>query len=628
MRKINYYLSRDDKYAREIHDLSPEYTNLSLTEEFRQLNRIRYLFWGLILFTAILFFRISVFQLSQEGIFLKKSEGNRLLQRKVASLRGKILDAKGRPIALNSQGYSLYYFGNDSNELEEIVRYLKLDSEVGQDIPLQAFVSGRRILSRVSPSEARALAVKIEKYSSVLTIVPEPKRKYAHPLIGLGGVAGYIGKPAKDEWLSLNHSIYDFDDEIGKSGLEKYYESYLKGANGRLEIEVDSLGRQREEKRYVEPGSGDSIVLAIDLDMQTFLNKFLSEEVKLSGKRGGAAIVQDPNSGAILAIASYPDFDGNVFLDKGSAQTVKDLLNDSDHPLFFRPVQGLYPAGSTIKPIVASAALEEGLIDEKFNVLSRGGIKIGRSFFPDWKASGHGKTNLAKALSESVNTFFYIIGGGDDNFSGLGPGRINEYARRFGWGQKLGIDMYGEEDGFLPTPQWKEEYKHEKWYLGDTYHMAIGQGDVLVTPLQVSAMMSVIANGGTLFRPHLLKYVISQSGEIKNLIEPEIIYKDIISSSTLSLIRHGLRQAVQTGSARRLSSLPVEAAGKTGTAQTVSGSPHAWFTGFAPYGNPSVVITVLIENGEEGSRTAVPVAYRFLDWYFAHTVLTRQSMPW
>jgi len=265
---------------------------------------------------------------------------------------------------------------------------------------------------------------------------------------------------------------------------------------------------------------------------------------------------------------------------------------------------------------MAIAGLSEGIISEWTSFNSVGGIGIGQWFFPDWKAGGHGLTSVRKAIAESVNTFFYYLGGGYEDFVGLGINTMVKYFRLFGLGEQTGIDLAGEVDGFLPSKEWKEKVKGERWYIGDTYHLAIGQGDLLVTPLQVANFTSVFANSGTLYRPRLIKSVLSDDDKVIKEFESEIIRQDFIDPYNMQIIRQGMRQTVTSGSATSLQAVPVSVAGKTGTAQWSSKkSPHTWFTGFAPYDNPEIVITVLVEEGGEAS-VAVPITKEILTWYF------------
>ena len=271
----------------------------------------------------------------------------------------------------------------------------------------------------------------------------------------------------------------------------------------------------------------------------------------------------------------------------------------------------------TIKPLIAAAALQEKIITPQGTILSQGGIAIDRWFFPDWKSGGHGLTNLKKALSESVNTYFYTIGGGDEDFTGLGIDRINEYAKQFGLNQTLNIDIPGERPGFLPTKSWKETVKQESWYIGDTYHLSIGQGDLLVTPLQIANLTAIIANGGVFYRPHIAQTWRQSDGTIVDSFKPTIIRKSFIDPRHLQAIREGLREAVLSGSAQGVNGLPVSVAGKTGTAEFGNqGKTHAWFTAFAPYESPEIAMTVIIEGGGEGHASALPVVKRGLLEYF------------
>jgi penicillin-binding protein 2 len=292
-------------------------------------------------------------------------------------------------------------------------------------------------------------------------------------------------------------------------------------------------------------------------------------------------------------------------------------LQDSNRPLFNRVVAGEFPAGSTIKPVMAAAALEEKIINENTTINSNGGIRISEWIFPDWKAGGHGLTNVKKALAESVNTFFYYIGGGYDNFKGLGIDKIVKYFKLFWLGQPTGIDLPSEGTGFVPTPAWKEEAKDEVWYIGDTYHVSIGQGDVSVTPLQVANYTAFFANGGKLYKPHLVKQVLDSQNQVIKDMPTEVLATGFVSPQNIEIVRAGLRQTVLSGSARSLNSLSVPIAGKTGTAQwSTRHQPQAWFTGFAPYDNPQIVVTILVEEGGEGSAAATPIAKEIFDWYF------------
>jgi penicillin-binding protein 2 len=267
---------------------------------------------------------------------------------------------------------------------------------------------------------------------------------------------------------------------------------------------------------------------------------------------------------------------------------------------------------------LAAAALEQGTITEKTTVLSTGGIGIGEWRFPDWKRGGHGVTDVFKAIAESVNTFFYAIGGGHENIKGMGPDLMKAYLEKFGFGDYVRSDLSGEAKGHLPDPDWKESYKNESWFLGDSYNMSIGQGDVLVTPLQLLNGLSTIANGGTMYKMRLQKAILDFDGNTKSEKSSEVIKKDFIKKEAIEAVRKGMRQTVTAGSARSLSDLPVAAAGKTGTAEygPNNSKKHSWFMAFAPYDKPTIAMVVLLEGAGDGSEFAVPVARETLKWYF------------
>jgi len=447
-----------------------------------------------------------------------------------------------------------------------------------------------------------------------ISIVIDKKREYTY-----GGyfshVLGYMGSISEEKYQSLREKGYYLDDKIGKTGLELVYEDILRGEIGKKKIEVDSLGREIKELAREDSIDGRGLVLSLDAALQVEISNLLVKLLERRNLNKASIVAIDPRDGSVLALVTTPTFDNNIFSEKLSPEKYSSLINDPSMPMFFRAVSGEYPPGSTFKIVMAAAGLESGIINPSSSFLSNGGIRIGEWFFPDWKAGGHGMTNIKKALSESVNTFFYTIGGGYKEFLGLGLDKINFYAKKFGLSYKTGIDIPNESDGFLPTEGWKNEVKDEPWYIGDTYHLSIGQGDILVSPLQVAMFTSVIANGGTLYKPQVLKAIVE--GKEAKLVKHYINNKDFISEENIKTVQEGLRMSVTDGSCRYLLTLAVESAGKTGTAQYGSGDKtHAWFTGYAPYENPEIVLTVLIEDGGEGSSVAVPLARDILMWYF------------
>ena len=433
---------------------------------------------------------------------------------------------------------------------------------------------------------------------------------------GLAHLLGYTGKISEEELKDLGSS-YSPIDYIGKMGIEYYWEKELKGKAGRKNIEVDALGRQKKIVNEDPAVDGANLQLSLDLGLQKKTEEVTAAYLEAAGFQRASVIIMNPNNGEILAMVSLPGYDNNAFARGISRADYAKLIEDPNRPLFNRAVSGEFPSGSTIKPIFAAGALQEGIINESTSFLSTGGLRIGEWTFPDWKAGGHGITNVRKALAMSVNTFFYYIGGGYGDFKGLGIDGLVKYARLFGLGEKTGVDVPGERAGFVPTAAWKEETKDEPWYIGDTYHFAIGQGDVIVTPLQVANYTAAIANGGTLYAPHLVSKILGENNKVVRDVAPKIIRQDMISPANIKIVQEGMRETVTQGSARSMSALPVAVAGKTGTAQWSSKkSPHAWFIGFAPYDDPQLAITVLVEEGVEGSAIAVPIAREILAWYY------------
>lgn len=325
----------------------------------------------------------------------------------------------------------------------------------------------------------------------------------------------------------------------------------------------------------------------------------------------------DPRNGGVLAFVSIPGFDANIFSGKIDSKNYNRLLQDENRPMLNRIFGGLYPPGSTIKPFVASSALDAGIIDENTTILTPPEIKIGEWIFPDWKA--HGSADVKKAIAESNNIFFYALGGGYDKIQGLGSDLLKKYLTRFGFGEVTGIDIPGEQAGLVPDRAWRKKVKNDNWYIGDTYHMAIGQGDMLVTPLEIATATAAIANGGTLYEPRVAKEIVSaETGETIQKIASKIKKKEIINGDALRIVRDGMRMTITSGSGYSTfgNDFPIEVAGKTGTAQFGSeGKTHAWFTSFAPFNDPKIAVSVFVEAGGEGYQYAAPVAKTAYEWY-------------
>jgi len=585
-------------------------------------NKIKIIILVCLLTFFVILSRLFWLQVIKGNEYNAIAKGNRIRQRIIPAERGIIYDRFGTPLVTNVASYNLYFIPADLPDdkvylIKRLAKILEKSQKEINDILNSVITNSYQpVLITNNLRHEQIIALKtIENELAGIELSVEPQRKYIENS-GLAHILGYVGKINQEELK--NKENYRFNDFIGKNGIELFYEDYLKGQDGIQEVEVNASGKTQKILNKISPHIGQDIILSVDLDLQKEITQVLSQALKKNKTAHGAsAIALDPNSGEVLAMVSLPDYDNNYFSAGILASAYNDYLNDKNNPLFNRSIAGNYPPGSTFKPLMALAALEDGVINKNKTFLSTGGLRIGQWFFPDWKYGGHGRTNVIKAIAESVNTFFYYIGGGYSDFTGLGVEKIVAYAKKFYLNNKLGIDLPGEASGFLPTRKWKEKTKGEPWYIGDTYHLSIGQGDILVTPLQVATYTATIANGGILYQPHLLK-IITTDNSSQNFKQLNYILADnIATQKNIDIVRQGLRAAVLKGSARSLQYLPVSSAGKTGTAQ-VGGQQnyHAWFTGFAPYESPKIVLTILIENGGEGSSVSVPVFKEVINWYF------------
>jgi len=438
----------------------------------------------------------------------------------------------------------------------------------------------------------------------------------------LAHVLGYLGKI--DEEDIKNYENYFLTEKIGKEGLELTYEKNLRGEPGERLVEVDTRGKFEREISVTQPQPGQGLVLALDSDLQNKLYESLSNAFSAASKKDGAAAVAiNPQTGGILAMVSLPSYDGNLFASGISVEDYNALANDQGKPLFNRAIAGQYPSGSTVKPMVGSAALQEKVVSPSTTIVDSGGLVLGNQYDPqivyrfgDWKA--HGVVDIYTAIAQSCDVYFYTVGGGYGSIQGLGIERLAKYLRLFGFGKKINIDLPGESEGLVPDPDWKQQTKNEQWYTGDTYHVSIGQGDLLVTPLQLAVATAAIFNGGKVIEPHLVDKIIDSDKNTIKIIEPEVLSQNFIETKYLDVIKKGMRQVVTVGTARSLNSLPVSIAAKTGTAQVAGQENYdAWATTVAPYDNPQIVLAILEENAGEGSVEAIPVAKEVLNWYFS-----------
>jgi len=582
---------------------------------------------GLVLMIAAIFFgRSAQLQVVQGQHYSTLSSHNKERADLLLPARGLVYDTTGAPLAWNEPAFVLTMTQADLPDGDErVALFARVADLIGvQPTDLDLLLSQYSthpfdpipIVDDLPYESAIRLAIEVSDLPG-FSLTTRTKRIYVSSVPSLSHVLGYTGSLSEADFEAHEGEGYRLIDSIGKTGLERTYETLLRGVPGKLVYEVNALGEKLSILSKEDPVLGSNVTLTLNAEFQKFIETELQATIDRVGASRGSVVALDPTTGAVRALVSLPTYDANEFTDGISQERYTRLIENEDQPLFFRAISGEFPSGSTLKPVIAYAAMAEGIVGEHTSFVSTGGLRIGQWFFPDWKAGGHGVTDARKALSESVNTYFYIIGGGFDTVTGLGVERITDYAKRFGFGATTGIDLPNEADGFLPSKEWKQDVKGERWYVGDTYHLAIGQGDFLTTPLQMAVATAVVANGGAKVTPYVVEQADGFGADLVEHITPTDI--EGLDAYAMSVVRQGMRQTVTTGSARSLSTLSEAVAGKTGTAQTPGDKPyHSWFTGFGPYEDPTITLVVLVEEGGESTDAAVPLARQILDWWFTY----------
>lgn len=434
-------------------------------------------------------------------------------------------------------------------------------------------------------------------------------RKYVENS-GLSTLLGYVSYPKKDS------AGFYYDESInGVKGkvVEYIYEEELAGENGVRLIEIDALNNVKSENVMIQPVAGKNINLTIDYNLQKNLFNSLSSVVDESDFYGGGAVIMDIYSGEIISLASYPEYNPNVLTEGDDLEKISEYRSDSRNPFLNKVISGLYTPGSIIKPFVATGILQEEIMSSTDEVVSRGSLEVPNpynpdnpSIFNDWKA--HGAVNIRGAIANSSNIYFYIAGGGYDDISGLGITKINEYVRKFGFGENIESEIFGGVFGTVPNPEWKREIFDDIWRLGDTYFTAIGQYGFQVTPLQAVRGVSALASGGMLVKPEIV---------IDPDTAPKVEYIEGIDDWVYDTVKAGMRDTVTYGTSKALQYDDLELAVKTGTAELgVSKSRvNSWLTGFWPYNNPRYAFAIFLEKGHRSNTIgAVTVARRFFDW--------------
>lgn len=591
----------------------------SATGEEIRLARIRIIVLGGIF--AFLFFvvlvRLYQIQILQGGGFRKESEENRVQFIPVTAPRGMILDRTGKVLVRNRPSF-------DISVIQPVI---------SPDI-LKQTITGLSRLLNLSEAEIRVhLAEKKDRPFNPVLIARDVDRKtmirVAERKIDLPGVIiqvsprrdyvygdlsahiiGYLSEVSRQELEELRQKGYRSGDLIGKAGVEKKFDDYLRGENGVEQVEVDVRGRKLGVISRKDPTLGDNLTLTIDYELQHTAEEAL-------GDSAGAVVVLNVNTGEVLALASKPAFDPNVFVSPQKKIQIKKFFSDPRYPLINRAISAQYPPGSQFKIVVASAALENNIVEPSETFYCGGSYYLGRRY-ACWKKQGHGWKNLEEAIIHSCNVYFYQLG------LKVGVERMAEMSRDFGLGQLSRIPFPHEKPGLVPDSEWKKKTLGEQWHAGETVNYSIGQGYILTTPVQLANLIGAVANGGRIYKPWVVKSIRSPDGEVINSFEPQLIREVSLKPTTLSLLQRALEGVVSRGTGGQARIEGVRIGGKTGTAQNPHGEDHAWFMCFAPVDKPELAISVLVEHGGHGGAAAAPIARKIMETYF----LTVESSPY
>ena len=580
----------------------------------------------------VILIRVWYLQILKGEDFMGQSEQNRSRKISLPDYRGDIKDRRGKTLVNIRPSFSLYVTPEDAGDFSKSLGFLSELMEINKGKlwnDIRQSPSFKNVL--IKRDINRKEIAYIEENKMLLPgihIKVEPLRSYVYKDFA-SHILGYVGEVSKGELMASKFGRYEQGDMIGKNGLEKIYESNLKGKKGFKEIEVDASGRELKTLRKLSPKAGNSLVLTLDSRVQNRLEK-LMDEVLGKDSVEGSVVVMKVQSGEIIAMVSKPSFDPNFFATGVSRKKWNSLVRDEKNPLQNRAVNGQYPPASTYKLVTAYAALSEKVVEPESTIFCPGYFRLGKRNYRCWKKKGHGNMNLHDALVQSCDVYFYTLG------HRLGIDNLAKYANRLGLGELTGIELQGEKPGLVPSRQWKKRFKNEPWFPGETISASIGQGYNLVTPLQSARMISTIASGGILIRPYLVKKIEDSDGKLIQEFFPVVNRNIGIDPEVLKHLKEGLRGVVHeahgTGHRARLKNVTVS--GKTGTAQVVgmkasdeidpeeeipySFRDHAWFVAFAPYEKPEVAVSVIIEHGGHGGTTAAPIARKILETYFTH----------
>lgn len=601
-------------------------------------SRLIILFLGIVFLLGVLLTRLYYLQIEQHDVFRTISDENRIQLQPIPPVRGLVYDRRGQLLADNRTTYTLQIIKERTENIDDLISQLAKVVVITDD-DLRRFnkrlkkrrrpFEGVALKTNLTEQETARLAVSRHRFSGV-EIKAELQRYY--PLADYTAHSiGYVGRINAAELSRLDPVDYDGTNYIGKMGVEKFFENILHGEVGYQKIEADARGRITRILEQQQPLAGTDITLHLDANLQQVAYQ------AMAGRRG-AVVALDTTNGGILTMISSPSYDPNLFVRGIDRKTYGELRDSKDIPLYNRALRGTYPPGSTIKPIVALAGLDTGIITDDEAIRDRGWFQLpGRSHrYRDWKKYGHGKVDVHQAIVQSCDTFFYEMA------HKMGINSISDYLQQFGLGRISSVDLADELSGILPNPQWKIKYRGVAWYPGETIITAIGQGFMTTTPMQLATAAAVIANKGRWVRPRLLKYANGVDLDLYDADTPDPIV--IKNSKHWDLIHQSMADVVHSekGTAKSLEgkidgqALRYKIAGKTGTAQVVAiaqdgeydsealserNRDHALFVAFAPLEEPRIALAVIVENGEKAATTAGVVARKVMDAYLQDTYL-------
>lgn len=578
----------------------------------------------LAIFTTYLF-KLYQVQVSENEYYAIKSESNRIRIRPVQALRGKIYDRNGQILAKNVSTFDLI-IKKERIKNEDI--FLNKVNTVLPKNKINLVSIREQLIDRKAKEVILIPNINLQEYSMIavdkhllpeMELSPKAKREYLHPF-STSHILGYLGKVSDSDVYSDVVKIQEGMTEIGKLGVERFYQNILSGEFGYEKLETDALGEIIRTIETKEPRRGDDIYLTIDIELQNYIYRLMEN-------KEGSVVVMNPNNGEILALVSAPGYDINLFTKSISSKDYNKLINDPRKPMINRAINGQYPPGSTLKPFIGLIALEEGIVDPNKFVSCTGAYLLNnhKRPFKCWKKDGHGSTDLSYALTQSCDVFFYRIA----ELTGIDI--LSEKIYKYGFGQKTYIDLYNESSGLVPDRSWKYKMKQQPWFPGETLNVGIGQGYVLATPLQLTLATSTLATAGKTYTPHLLRQIRDSKTDTSEMYDhqnnkfitsyPNLDYLDIVHHAMWRVTNErGVGTASQMKKIKN-----IQIAGKTGTAQVYSLDKgktdikklqdHALFISYAPYENPEIVVTVIVEHGGGGSTVAAPIARDVIEFY-------------